>query len=138
MKRIGFVLCLLLASVAVADGKPDYTSYSSALTGTAPTLGTQGIDLANVAGYRVIVSAESTRTLSGAGTLQCYYWSNPLARWIRCLTTFDIAVDSSSVRDHIEGDFTVAVGAGRIFYKPDSVTVSAGTTVTVTIEVVRK
>jgi hypothetical protein len=110
---------------------------SQALTRAAPTLATEGILLGGrETGLRVVLSAEDTRTLSGAGTLRCYYYDNTLAAWIRN-PDLDISITAShaSVRRVAFPDQAIFVPNGRILYAADSVTVSAGTTVDVQIVV---
>jgi hypothetical protein len=110
-------------------------NYSGSEATTAPTLETQGLSLKGLKAYRVIVSADETRTISNtSGTLECYLYSEALSRWMRARTTFDVAVNTSGVRDlPSDGDFTPVVSSGRVFFKVNGVTVSAGG-LTVTIE----
>ncbi len=119
-----------------------YTSTQTANDANAasiPTLVTHGVNITDRStGIRVTLSAESTRTLSGAGTLKAYCWNGTLLRWCRN-AALDITLSSShaSVRDQTFPDMETFVGGGRLFYLADTVTVSAGTTVVLTIEVFR-
>lgn len=119
------------------------TTTTQNLTGSAPTLATEGVDLSDALGYAVVVSAASGQTISG-GSLLCYYYgavgSGPggsgTRRWMRA-AQFDFT-PATSVRDAPSGDFATPAGFGRIHYVPSSVTVSSGTTVDVTIAVRRR
>ncbi len=119
-----------------------YTSTQTAADANAasiPTLVTHGVALRDRStGIRVTLSAESTRTLSGAGTLQAYYWNPSLSRWCRN-PDLDITVAAAhaSVRDVTFPDTAIFVPGGRLFYIANTVTVSAGTTVVLTVEVYR-
>jgi hypothetical protein len=117
--------------------KPVVWTETQALTRAAPTLSSEGALLGGrETGIRVVLSAESTRTLSGAGTLRCYYYDNNLSAWIRN-PDLDIALAAahSGVRRVAFPDQAVFVPDGRILYAADAVTVSAGTTVDVQIVV---
>lgn len=146
MKRLGTlaaVLALALAVPALAQQRVFSKTFTQNLTGSAPTLATDGVDLTNAAGYSVVVSAASGQTITG-GTLLCYYSGSvsanavsgtaPTQRWMRCPSTLDIT-PGTSVRDAPSGDFEVLVGFGRLKYVPSSITVSSGSTVDVTITV---
>lgn len=114
------------------------------LTGSAPTLDTQGLVITNAEGVSCVVSAPSGQTITG-GTLLCYY-QGPVSistdgvitrRWMRFAAN-DIT-PATSQRDAASGDFQIPVGAGRISWVPSSITLSgAGSTVTVTIVARRK
>jgi hypothetical protein len=108
-------------------------SESQALTRAAPTLVSEGLSLVRCKGFRVYVQAEATRTLSGAGALRAYLWNG--SGWIRN-TELDIelSADQAGIRTAVFPDQEVVVPRGRVLYAADGVTVSAGTTVTVTIE----
>ncbi len=112
----------------------DFVSASHALTSAAPTLSTQGLSLSKrgpASGFRVIVSAQAGATVTG-GTARCYFFGPVTTRWMRC-PNFDVTL-TTGVRDSVSVDFHPLVGWGRIYYATDAVTVSAGTTVTVTVE----
>lgn len=110
-------------------------SEGQILTRAAPTLVTEGLSLRDVAGFRVTVCAEATRTLSGAGTLLAYVWDNALAAWVRN-KPLDLALASveTGVRCAAFPDFETTVASGRVLYATSAVTVSAGTTATVQIK----
>lgn len=141
---LAFVLLALVSAPSFAQntGTESFSvSSTQNLTGSAPTLDTDGANLANALGYVVVVSAASGQTITG-GNLLCYYQGAVAAgggnagtrRWMRCPSTLDFS-PATGGRDASSGDFTTPVGFGRIQYVPSSVTVSGGTTVTVTISV---
>jgi hypothetical protein len=132
MKRFLAVLLAFVfaSSPAYAD---EYSLTVAASGGSAPTLVTDGLNLYQVRGFRVMVCAEATRTLSGAGSLQAYYYHPTSGLWMRN-PSLDLSVTASSVRCQVFPDQRVAaVGSGRVFYNTASVTVSAGTNVTIYI-----
>lgn len=106
------------------------------LTGTAPTQATEGQAIKDLAGITVIIetSTPGSQTLSGTGTLRCYIYDGATGgpqAWSRC-PALDLAVTASGVARMAFP--AVAVDAprnARVLWLPDSVTVSAGTRVTV-------
>lgn len=106
------------------------------LTGSAPTLATQGASLINGAGLRLGVSAPSGQTLSGAGSIAIYLYNPSLAAWVRN-PDLDLAITAAhaGVRRVTFPDQPIAVPLGRVLGVPVGVTVSGGTTVDVTHEV---
>lgn len=106
-------------------------SEAQILTRAAPTLATEGMTLDGCNGYRVIVEAEATRTLT-SGTLQAWYYDETLAAWIRN-PDLDLTITGASQRRQVWGDSTVSTPLGRVLYAASSVVVSGGTTVTVYI-----
>jgi hypothetical protein len=104
------------------------------LTGTPPTTSaTDGVSLSGLKALSVVVEAEATRTLSGGGTLQAYMYDSSVAAWYR-VPELDCTVSSSGVR-RAAYNFVIEAtrSSARIAFVPDSVTVSAGTTVRVHI-----
>lgn len=99
---------------------------SSPVTGSAPTLATDGQPLADLDAVSVQVSVASGVTLSGAGTLQCYVYDPSVALWARA-PAFDLSVSTGSVRTLAFQAFEV-VGPrnGRIKWVPSGVTFSSG------------
>jgi hypothetical protein len=97
----------------------------------APTLATQGQPLLEMAGLYVAIEADSTRTLSGAGSLTAYiYDSAPgaFAAWVRC-PDLDLPVPASASglrRVAFSGLQLVAPRGTRLMYIPVGVTLSAG------------
>lgn len=137
--RLGFLTFLALAAgLALADtDRPGLTlrwSEAQVLTRAAPTVVTEGMPLGDVTGLRVMVSAASGQTLSGAGSLQAYGWDNDLARWLR-VPDLDLTIPATcaSKRDCRWADLDVPVQSGRLLYAATGVTVSSGT-VTVSIK----
>lgn len=136
----GLLLLALVAALATSRGALadvfDFSSTTQALTGTAPTLSTQGMPLRRgkerAQGFRVTATADSGQTITG-GALRCYFFGQVTSRWARC-PDFDITLATGG-RDAVSVDFEPLVGYGRIHYVPDAVTVSGGTTVVVTLEV---
>jgi hypothetical protein len=103
-----------------------------ALSAAAPSAATDGIPLTGLKAVQVIVSANATRTLSGAGNLRVYIYDPTVARWVR-VPALDLAVSTSGVRDLAFEAFAVSGerSGARLAVIPDSVTVSAGTDVRV-------
>jgi hypothetical protein len=145
MKKLGLLLSLLTLP-GLAFGQASGTASFSVtttqnLTGSAPTLSTDGADLTNALGFIVTVTANTGQTITG-GSLLCYYYgavstaggNAATKRWMRCPTTLDFT-PATGAQDAPSGDFQTLVGYGRIQYVPSSVTVSSGTTVGVTITV---
>lgn len=104
------------------------------LSASAPSGATAGIPLTSLKSIQVAVSADSGATLSGAGTLQAYFYDATFARWAR-VPALDLAVSTASVRDLAFESFAVTGerSGARIAFVPAAVTVSAGTTVRVHI-----
>lgn len=134
-------LALVAPALVLAQNTPATTrrfSESQALTRAAPSAASDGMVLGSVIGYRVTVCAEATRTLSGGGNLRAWYYDADSALWMRN-PSLDIAVSASSVRCMVAPDVVTQVStflSDRVLYAADSVTVSAGTTVTVTIKAI--
>jgi hypothetical protein len=85
-----------------------------------------------LAGFRIMVCAGASQTLSGAGTLQAYLLDEKSGLVARN-PSLDMSVTSSGVRCQAFPDFVVAGSKveGRVIFAANGVTVSAGTTVTV-------
>lgn len=112
------------------------------LTGSAPTLATEGLSLKGLTSVTVILETHTpaSQTLSGAGTLEAYIWdsfdgsanntgSTASGAWSRC-KDFDLTVTLSGVpRQAFESFKVVGPRAGRVIWVPVGVTVSAGTQV---------
>lgn len=111
------------------------------LTGSAPTLATEGQSLRGLASVTPIVETSDpvTQTLSGAGKLECYLW-DPLDEvatgvatgvWTRC-PSLDMTVTLLGVpRQAWEALQVVGPRSARVLWVPNGVTVSAGTQVKV-------
>lgn len=136
-------LVLLLGMVGPAWALSRRWSQSQTLTQAAPsatctgasTSATCGLDLATLKGYRVCVQVAipASQTLSGAGSLQAYYYDYDLAAWARSDTSLDFTVSASGVAQACSPDYAVLAQKGRVYYAATGVTVSAGTTVTVSV-----
>ncbi len=107
--------------------------------GAAPTLATEGIDVSMAEGVQVILSAESTRTIS-SGTLNGYAYA-PVAvsadgkpttfRWMR-FPALDLT-PGTGARDWPSGDIVIAAGVQRLKWVQNTIAVSAGSTVNTTL-----
>jgi hypothetical protein len=136
------VLLAVFALASSALGQTFSVTTTHNLTGSPPTLSTDGASIDAADGFNVTVSANSGQTITG-GSLLCYFYgavsssgsgSPPTRRWMRCPAVLDFT-PGTSVRDAPSGDYQTPVGWGRIAYIPSAVTVSGGSTVTVTIAV---
>lgn len=117
-------LCVLPA-LAFAQSARSF-SEAQALTRAAPTTNSEGMQLGNVSGYRISICADSGQTLSGAGTIDIYWYSYDAALWMR---NRDLAlnVTASGVRCQVFADNRVAAKlGGRLLPAANAVTVSAG------------
>lgn len=138
--RILLVVSLLSPLIAKAQssdlaGTTRVSSEVQILTRAAPTLGSEGMTLRDVAGFRVAVCAEVGQTLSGAGTLLAYVYDNDLAQWIRNKPAdLSLTVIQATVRCAVFPDSETRVSSGRLLYAASGVTVSGGTTVTVQVK----
>lgn len=138
MRHVAVLVAFLAAASAAAQTSttyPDHIQYteSQALTRAVPTAATEGVTLISAKGYRVLLCAEATRTLT-AGTLRAYYFDPVTAVWMRN-PTLDLTISTSGVRCQSFPDVQTHVRRGRVLYATDSVTVSAGTTVSLRIDV---
>lgn len=140
MKRLSLLSLLSLSLFVGLPAEADIPATiargfeeSQALTRAAPSAATEGMLLTRVAGYRVSICAASGQTLSGAGSLQAYYFDPAREVWIRN-PTLDRSVTVSGSRCQAFPDATTLVRFGRVLYATSSVTVSGGTTVTVRID----
>lgn len=151
------MIVVLLTPVAVL-AQPTYLSCSSncpsryywetapltrAAPSAAPVDGTvgSGMKLNSIVGGWIELCAASGQTLSGAGTLDAYYYDLAAALWFRN-PLLDLAVSvtatscaGSPCRCQIFPDLPVAaVKGGYILYATNGVTVSGGTTVVVRVD----
>lgn len=134
--------------MAGATGHKTYTFTvaDSLATNVAALTATSGVDITNAKGVTAVLGAESSRTISG-GALRCYAYmpvsSNANGEaasfaWVP-YNALDITTLTSTVAHRYKpiGDQLPLTGIGRIAWLPDAVTVSAGTTVTLTYAVRR-
>lgn len=121
-----------------------YTVADSLATNVAALLvldNTGGVDITNAKGITGVLAAESTRTLTG-GALRCYAYLPVTSNNNGEAATFawvphellDITTVTSTVPHRYKpfGDSAALTGVGRLAWLPDAVTVSAGTTVSIT------
>jgi len=120
------------------SGKQTYYE-DQALTDTVPsTDSAEGAPLQDADAFTVVIEAEATRTLSGAGSLVGYIYDESVAAWVQC-PELTQTVTTSGVR-RAAYNYTVAGAARgtRVQFATSSITVSAGTTVRVYIIVSAK
>ena len=99
---------------------------TSPVSGSAPTVVTDGQALDGLYAITVVLSVGSGVTLSGAGSLLCYCYDASVGRWFR-VPQFDITVGTSGVRDlGFQAFETATPRKGRVKWVPTSVTFSAG------------
>lgn len=141
MKRpLLFLLPLLLLSGSLpAAAGPSIQGFkffaeSQALTRAAPaTSSTDGISLVNVKSWRLIVCAQAAAAITGGTMILWVQASDGLwADTPRAVTTFTFT--STGQRCQSFGEFDVGVRTGRFLPATSSVTVSAGTAVSVRLE----
>lgn len=98
---------------------------TSPVTGSAPTLATDGQPLADLDAVSVQISAATGVTLSGAGSLQCYVYDPSVALWAR-MPTFDLSVTGTTRTQAFQALEVIAPRNARIKWVPSAVTFSAG------------
>jgi hypothetical protein len=109
--------------------------FSDTLTGTDPTVATEGIALKDLAAVTVIVetATPASQTLSGAGSLLAWVHDGASGGpngWSRC-PALDLSVTLSGKNRMAFQSLEVTGPRNmRLTYVPSSVTVSAGSTVT--------
>ncbi len=104
---------------------------TSAVTGAAPTAvdGSDGQPVADFTGVAVVAESPSGGTLSGAGTLECYFLDPEVGAWAR-MKTLDLAVNVTIATSRRQS-WTVELTAPRgsyIKWVPTGVTFSSGST----------
>lgn len=105
----------------------DPTTVASGGTRAAPTAITDGMDITGCTGFRIIISAASGQTLSGAGSVRIFLWSISLARWVHNSTLdYDLSFTAALWRDDVTTDFPCCVGFGRVFPQAVAPTSSGG------------
>lgn len=113
---------------------PDPVVVAGGATGAAPTVVTDGFNLAGLLSYRVIVSADLNQLLTGAGWMRAYLWSLFLTRWVRSpdldFPITPIGGTFASARDRVSLEFDVPLGMGRGAWRPDGVATDAGNVTT--------
>lgn len=119
------------------SGTVTTTATTENLTGTAPTLGSDGVDITAARSIKVsIKAANALATLNAAGSLKAYGYSTGGTRWVR-IPELDYVPTEATVEPLAIGPapFTIFFGVGRVAWVPNALTVSAGTQVVKTIEV---
>ena len=110
-----------------------------AASGTAndiPSGTSVGVNIYQAQAVQVCLSADASQTLSGAGTLECYYYSPQTSRWHR-LKSWDLSVATEGIaagtyRDCAFTSNTPGFGSpiihrgGRLAWVPNGVTISSG------------
>lgn len=104
-----------------------------ALTETAPTLATDGVDLSSVSAIVPVLHAPGGQTFSGGGMMLGYVYvplANGGAAWIRSpRSDYDMA-DASGLTDATLPAYPVLSATGRFALIPSAVTVSSGSSMT--------
>lgn len=90
-----------------------------------------GLSLAGVTGWRAIATAPST-TFTG-GTAVCCFRSSKLSRWMPCGSSFNIPLVSGQADVPGPDNFTT-VSYGRVAFAGSGVTLTSGSTFTMTYE----
>ena len=113
---LSFLLGATLAFAAVNV----WTGYFPSTSTTAPTSSSDGVSLVKSEGLRVMVCAPAGDNVSG-GTLQSWYYDNPLGAWVRT-PELDLPVPSGTGQRCINfGDLQPLVKEGRALWKPSGV-----------------
>lgn len=132
--RRSALLAVLIAGFAVAAVPPSFSEVQS-LTRSAPSAAAEGMSLTGVSGYRVSVCASAGNTLSGAGAVDIYGYNPVTGLWginpaLRTTVT-------ATIRCQTLPDFDAAtlgrMAGWRVLPAANGITVSGGTTVTVSI-----
>jgi hypothetical protein len=98
---------------------------TSPVTGSAPTLATDGQPIADLDAITLVIDAGTGVTLSGAGSLLAYMYDPTVAVWARA-SDYDITV-TATTRAQAFASFDVIAGRGaRLKFIPSAVTFSAG------------
>lgn len=108
--------------------------------GAGTTLYGDGMRLANLLAVSVMVQANSSQTLSGGGTLDCWVYHDPTSSWMR-MPELDLQVNwpgpgSTTVRQTrtFPAIRIPARLGGRILFVANGITVSGGSDVLVRID----
>lgn len=106
---------------------------TTALTESAPSASTDGIDLTGVDSVVVSIAAPAAQTFDGVGALLAYRWHDLLAAW-RPAPEFDLDMSDANGRANMDWA-SIGVGhkEGRLAYVPSSVGVSGGTALVISL-----
>lgn len=101
---------------------------TSPVTGAAPALPTDGMDIGSLLGWVATVSCPSGQTLSAAGTVRVWRYNIALARWAHSpALDLDLTLLTAGVtRDASSDDHEVSVPYARVYLQPVGVTFSGG------------
>jgi hypothetical protein len=106
---------------------------TTALTESAPTDPTDGIDLRGVDSIAVSIAAPNGQTFDGTGALLAYRYHDDIGAW-RPMPEFDYDMSDALNRASVEwASISVNQKDGRIAYVPSGVGVSGGTVLTISI-----
>lgn len=127
MKKLFAVLLVALfalqaqATTTWSNGSSARVSIATCTTGTesAPTLATQGLELANVSGFSVV--AETAGTMTAGGVLQAYLYNPESSSWSR---SPDLDLVVQALAKQAFSGFQVTSYAGRLAYVPSGVGVA--------------
>lgn len=107
---------------------------TQALTQPAPTLATQGMDLSDVAGFRVFVRPPSGQTITG-GQVGLYTWSEVESQWGEPTFKLQLVQTTGTGKAWVSDDQECTLRRGRVYPGTLAVTLSgAGTAVDVWVE----
>lgn len=119
-KLVAALLAVLLplaswasCTYATAGGSSTTVATCTTTTEAAPTLVTEGISLAGLAGLTVVV--KSTGTMTAGGTFQAYLWELNSASWVRAP---DLDLTAQALAGQAWPGFLITVPQGRLDYKP--------------------
>lgn len=99
---------------------------TSPVTGSAPTASTDGQPLKDLTAITVVVDSASTRTLSGAGTLDCYIYDASVGDFWSRYTPGDFTVNGTARSQAFQVASVIGPRNARIKWVPTGVTFSAG------------
>ncbi len=99
------------------------------LTGSAPTLATDGVDLAGAEAVRVFLSI-ATGTFTG-GYIKVYFYE-PSVGWFENQSLRITVAANAAAASEVYADFPILADYGRVAVVPSAVTVSAAQTEVVT------
>lgn len=98
---------------------------TSPVTGSAPTLSTDGQPLKDLTAITVVADTTTGVTLSGAGTLQCYIYDASTAIWSR-MPALDLSVTGTARSMAFPAMQVIGNRNSRVKWVPSGVTFSAG------------
>ncbi len=120
-----------------AGGTLTTSNENQNLTAAAPTAAGDGVSIAGARALRVFYrAANAGATQNAVGNIDGYYYSANSGRWVRC-PTLDIVPSVAVVEPMAFGEtaLEVPIGADRVQWVANGMTVSAGTQVIRSVEV---